>query len=507
MTLITATSAARFVASIGVNASINYTDGKYANIQTVLADLKYIGVSLIRTAAYVPGMQGQSAYNLAASQGIRFDMLLYANPAPQTSVAQMAAFASAHPGALVSIEGPNEINNFGVAYRGLTGAAAAVSFQNDLFADIRANGVLNGTTVYSYTMNAGASSTTGYDVATIHPYAVNGAAPLLYLHNNLAAVPAAKPFAVTEAGYSSLGSASGGVDAHVQAIYDLDTLFDAHAAGAQSAFLYELLDAYADPAGTLVGNHFGLFDIGNAPKPAAVALHNLTQILGGGPASYSAGGLSWSITGADKTAGAMLLQKATNLFDLVVWDEQPIWNSASHSEVAASTHTEALRFARIMQTVAVYDPLLGTTPIATYHDVSSIALPLGADPLVVELTPVPTWTPAMDGARAASKSIEATASGMLIVGAAGDTITATGNRDTFALHAGFGNETITGFVGGTAPADVIQFDKGLFDSFAAVQGAMHQVGDSVVITYDAHDQLVLNHVGMAQLSASNFLFV
>ena len=56
MTLITATSAARFVASIGVNASINYTDGKYANIQTVLADLKYIGVSLIRTAAYVPGM-------------------------------------------------------------------------------------------------------------------------------------------------------------------------------------------------------------------------------------------------------------------------------------------------------------------------------------------------------------------------------------------------------------------------------------------------------------------
>eukprot|EP01033_Poteriospumella_lacustris_P021639 gene21639-16105_t len=92
MTLITATSAARFVASIGVNASINYTDGKYANIQTVLADLKYIGVSLIRTAAYVPGMQGQSAYNLAASQGIRFDMLLYANPAPQTSVAQMAAF-------------------------------------------------------------------------------------------------------------------------------------------------------------------------------------------------------------------------------------------------------------------------------------------------------------------------------------------------------------------------------------------------------------------------------
>jgi hypothetical protein len=507
MTQITATSAAGFVASIGINASINYTDGKYANIQNVLADLKYTGVSLIRTAAYFTGMQGQSAYNLAASRGIRFDMLLYANATPQTSVAQMAAFASAHPGALVSIEGPNEINNFSVSYKGLAGAAAAVSFQNDLYADIRANAVLAGTTVYSYTMNAGATSTTGYDVATIHPYAVNGAAPLWYLNNNRATVPAGKPFAVTETGYSTLSSVSGGVDAHTQAIYDLDTLFDAHAAGAQTVFLYELLDAYPDAAGTLVGNHFGLFDINNNPKPAAIALHNLTQILGGGPASYSPGGLSYSISGADKTAGSMLLQKATNVFDLVVWDEQPIWNNMTHSEIAPTTHTESIRFARMMQTVDVYDPLQGTTPIAVYHDVSSISLPVGADPLVVELTPVPTTTPTIDGARQTTPSIAATASGMLIVGAPGDTITATGTGETFAIHAGFGRETINGFVTGKASGDVIQFDKTLFANFSALQGAMHQVGDTVVITYDAQDQLVLNHVSLAQLSASNFLFV
>jgi len=507
MTKTTALSASSFVASIGVNASIDYTDGKYANIQNVLADLKYIGVSLIRTAAYFTGMQGQAAYNLAASDGIRFDMLLYTTDTPSTSVAQMAAFAAAHPGALVSIEGPNEINNFGASYDGLTGAAAAVAYQNALYADVAANSVLGGTTVYSYTMNAGATSTTGYDVASIHPYAVNGAPPLWYLDHNIATVPAGKPFAVTEAGYSTLSSASGGVDARTQAIYDLDTIFDAKSAGAATVILYELLDAYPDASGTLVGNHFGLFDYSNNPKQAALALHDLTQILGGGPASYSPGTLSYSITGADSTANAMLLQKATSVFDLVIWDEQSIWNNTTHSEIAAVTHTENIRFARLMQTVDVYDPLQGTTPIAVYHDVSSLSLAVGADPLIVEVAPVPTETPAIDGARQTSKTIAATASGMLIVGAAGDTIDASADKDTFAFHSGFGAETINGFVPGAGSGDVIQFDKGLFGNFAALEGAMQQSGDNVMITYDAHDHLMLDHVSMSQLTSANFLFV
>jgi len=502
-----ALSASSFVASIGVNASIDYTDGKYANIQNVLADLKYLGISLIRTAAYFTGMQGQAAYNLAASDGIRFDMLLYTSDTLSTSVTQMADFSAAHPGALSAIEGPNEINNFGASYDGMTGAPAAIAYQNALYADVAGNGVLNGTTIYSYTMNAGATSTTGYDDASIHPYAVNGAPPLRYLDNNIASFPAGKPFVVTEAGYSTLGNQSGGVDDHVQAIYDLDTIFDAKAAGAASVFLYELLDAYPDPSNDLVGNHFGLFDYGNNPKPIASALHNLTQILGGGPAHYSPGDLAFSIKGADSTANAMLLQKATSVFDLVIWDEQTIWNNTSHSEIAPVTHTEAIRFARLMATVDVYDPMSGTAPIAVYHDVSSIALAVGDDPLVVQVTAVPTETPTIDGARQSAKTIAATASGMLIVGATGDTIDATGNKDRFVFHSGFGAETINGFVAGTAAGDVIQFDKNLFANFTTLEGAMRQSGSNVVITCDAHDQIVLDHVSIGQLSSANFLFV
>jgi hypothetical protein len=505
MTKTTVASAASFVASIGVDAEIDYTDGKYANIQNVLADLKYIGISLIRTAAYFSGMQGQAAYNLAASDGIRFDMLLYTNATPGNSVTQMANFAAAHPGALVSIEGPNEINNFGASYDGLTGAPAAIAFQNALYADVGANAVLRGTTVYSYTMNAGASSTTGYDYASIHPYANNGAAPLAYLDRNMAGIPAGKPFVATESGYSTLPGVSGGVDDHTQAIYDLDMIFDAKSAGAATVIVYELLDAYPDATNTNLGNHYGLFDYSNAAKPAAVALHDLTTILGGGPSSYTPGSVSFSISGADKTTNSIALQKATNTFDVLIWDEQTIWNNTTHSEIAPVSHTDTIRFANVQATIDVYDPILGTTPIAVYHDVSSISLAVGADPLIVEITHEPTAT-ASTAAKPA-KTIAAAASGMVIVGAKGDVIKAAGNGDTFVFHTGFGIEHVDGFLPGAASGDVIQFDKGLFANYAALEGAMQQSGSNVVITYDAHEKLVLDHVSMTQLSSANFMFV
>ncbi|WP_428332007.1 calcium-binding protein [Novosphingobium sp.] len=504
MTNATPTSAAAFVASIGVDAAIDYTDGKYANIKNDLADLKYLGVSLIRTDAYFTGMTGQAAYNLAASSGVRFDMLLYANSTPANSVTQLAAFATAHPGSIAAIEGPNEVNNFAASYNGLTGAAAAVAFQNALYTDIGANATLNGTTVYSYTMNAGATSTTGYDYAAIHPYANNANAPQAYLKSNMAAVPAGKPFVVTETGYSTLNTASGGVDGHTQAIYNLDMIFDAKSAGAATVFLYELLDAYADPTGTSTGNHYGLFDYTNTAKPAATALHDLTTILGGGPATYTPGTVSYTISGADATTSSMVLQKSTNTFDVVLWDEQKIWNNTTHTAIAAASHSDTIHFGNVEALINVYDPILGTAPIAVYTNTSAITLTVGADPLILEITNQPA---AARGTVAGTKSIAAVASGMTITGTAGATITASGFQDTFAFHSGFGLQQINGFAPGAASHDVLQFDKTLFANYAAVAHAMTQSGANVVIAYDAHDQITLNHETMGQLTSANFVFV
>ncbi|EGD60515.1 putative calcium binding protein [Novosphingobium nitrogenifigens DSM 19370] len=509
MTRTTAIRAADFTASVGVNASINYTDGKYVNIQNVLSDLNYIGVSLIRTAAYWVGMQGQAAYNLAASKGIRFDMLLYTNNTLANSIAQMSSFSAAHPGALVAIEGPNEINNFGASYKGMTGAAAAVAFQNDLYAGIRADKVLKATTVYSYTMNAGASSTTGYDYAAIHPYGRKGLPPLSYLKGDMASIPGNKPFAVTETGYSTLTTNIDGVDPLVQAKYDLDMIFDAKKAGASTVFLYELLDAYADPNGTDPGKHYGLFDYGNAPKPIATALHNLMQILGDSAASagsFTTGVLDYTIFGADKTASNYLMQKSSGVFDLVVWNEQTIWNATTKTEVAAVPDKETIRFARVQETVKVYDPLAGTDPIKVWHNVSQITVTVTDHPLVVEVTKIASQTNAINASRGMA-TIHATAKGSVIVGGPGDQLYAGAGADTFVFHKGFGHEDVFDFDALSAKHDTVQFDSSLFADYAAVTAAMHQVGSDVVITHDAAQSVVLHDVSLSALSAADFLLL
>jgi hypothetical protein len=52
--------------------------------------------------------------------------------------------------------------------------------------------------------------------------------------------------------------------------------------------------------------------------------------------------------------------------------------------------------------------------------------------------------------------------------------------------------------------DRVEFDGGVLQNFAAVQAASHQVGNDTVITLDAGNSIVLQHV--SSLHGSNFLF-
>lgn len=380
-----ATLASAFIASLGIGAPIHYTDGKYVHLETVLADLDYIGIHQIRTGAWWHGMQGEGAYHIAARRGVRFDMLINATDALDKAVSQMAQFAAAHPGSIAAIEGPNEINNFGAHYRGRTGAAAAVAFQDDLYARLATDPVLHATPVYSYTMNAGATSISGYDFAAIHPYAIDGRPPRWFLDNNIATVPPGKRFVMTETGYPTLPSNKNGVDAEAQAVYNLDMMFDAAKEGAAAVYLYELLDAYPDPADADPGKHFGVFDYDNRPKPMAVALHNLTRLLASEHAAFAPASLDFELAGGQGTARTLLLQKAPNVFDVLVWDEAPLWNRQAHRALAPVVHRRTIRFGAAQAIVAVFDPLRGIAPVAIHHGAASVTLSLGSHPLVVEV--------------------------------------------------------------------------------------------------------------------------
>jgi autotransporter passenger strand-loop-strand repeat protein len=93
----------------------------------------------------------------------------------------------------------------------------------------------------------------------------------------------------------------------------------------------------------------------------------------------------------------------------------------------------------------------------------------------------------------------------LVTGSGGSTINSGAGTDTFDfLPASIGNgNTINGFDTGK---DVIVFNHVLFANYAAVHGAMSQVGANTVITHDANNAATLDNVNMNNLTAGNFQF-
>jgi len=90
-----------------------------------------------------------------------------------------------------------------------------------------------------------------------------------------------------------------------------------------------------------------------------------------------------------------------------------------------------------------------------------------------------------------------------------DKLTGGLGNDTFVFAkstgvVNFGNDTVTDFTSGH---DHVQIDHGIFGDYAAVQQHMSQVGNDVVITYDANNSITLHDVAMANLHANDFLFV
>jgi Ca2+-binding RTX toxin-like protein len=87
-------------------------------------------------------------------------------------------------------------------------------------------------------------------------------------------------------------------------------------------------------------------------------------------------------------------------------------------------------------------------------------------------------------------------------GSGDDYLTGGNGNNIFAFAGGFGHDTISDF----GHDDRIEFDGGVFQNFAAVQAASHQVGNDTVVTLDAGNSIVLQHVTLNSLHASNFLF-
>ena len=405
--------ASGFLSTLGVVTHIPYTDGGYANLGNVVADLHYLGITQIRDFLS-DGSNGGAPLSsdiYLAQQGIKFTTIVETSTTAGLNYALslIDQVNEAVPGSITAVEGPNEINNFPLTFNGVSGLQGAIDLQKALYADVHSDPNLAGVPVDYFTGYDAGSIGTGpnpyttaglADYDTQHPYPTYGQAPAWFVSpsNSLPNEgPVYGPAVYTETGYSTYGGSSGGlvpVNQDVQAKYTLDLLMDAAKDGISKTYLYQLMDAY-QPGSPQGDDGFGLFDPNNAPKEAATAIHNLTTILadnGAGSSTFTTTPLNYSVTGLPSTGNNMLMEKSNGAYDIVVWNEPQIWNESTGTEITAPTVNVNVELGKTYSEVEVFDPLVGSTPIQTLTQVSSVQLGITDHPLIVEIEPAPKTT-------------------------------------------------------------------------------------------------------------------
>ncbi|MCV9942755.1 MULTISPECIES: calcium-binding protein [unclassified Rhizobium] len=391
------------IRSFGIDTHIDYTDGKYSNVEEVVKALDYLGLDTVRDHApnSASDPNGQTHLGDAAEAGVQFVFSAQREVDPATVAQRLHDFVQAHPGSVVGIEGPNEVNNWPVSYHGLSGQAAALAYQKDLSAAVNADPLLKNIPVLGFTGYTVASAS---DYTTIHTYAKDGDQPYSWLSREAGVQRAAdpgKPLAITETGYhtSLTADTNGGwegVSEATQAKLLLNTLMDGAALGSKQTFIYELLDAYSDPQGANQEKHFGLFHLDYSAKPAATAIHNLTTILednGATKASFSAGTLNYSIDGLPSSARSLLTEKSDGSYQIIIWNEPDIWNQSTDTAIQAATTAVKVNLGASFGSVKVFDPVTGTTAIKSLSNVLSLTLDVLDHPVIIDIERGSTSTP------------------------------------------------------------------------------------------------------------------
>jgi hypothetical protein len=365
-------SSMKIARGVGVNVHMQYHDTPYNDGARVLDLLRYIKVTQVRDIA--PSTSGEQAiYAALAGSGIRFD--LFDQGAPD-SARLVKALATRHPGSIIALEGPNEIDNFPVRAGQDTGRAAADRIQQGLWRLAQGSAALRGASLYMYT---GFAPDRPGVLGNIHFYTRRGQDPTAQL---LGAVwstnrgDGSRPFVVTETGYftGTPGDGWGGVSEAGQARGTIEDLLDAFRIGADSVFIYELIDEAPDTGPMDQEHHFGLYDLACRPKAAAHALHNLMSLLDT-PVRGAAAAPSPAFD--PSAAHALVIRDTPTAYSLAIWRPSP-----------RTARPDAIRvdLKRVMPLAEVIHPLVSTQPNQRFHDVRFLTLDPTAGPVVLRVT-------------------------------------------------------------------------------------------------------------------------
>jgi len=414
----TAVAAADFLNSLGVCSSIT---GRGETLAGTIEALNYTSIRFIRC-----GLEDRIAVadmiTLHERTGAR---IVYGLLSGGTNLARLLREARqlAVAGALLAIEGNNEPNNWGITYQGQAGGRdkswlPVARLQRDMYKGVKSDPVLRDYPVWNITESGAQTDNVGLqfltipngvdtsmptgttyaDYANCHNYITHPSWP--GLHDNqtwLSASPGPDcpvdglygnygrtwrnhfpgysesdlrvlPRVTTETGYP----VGGEVTEEMQARLFMNLYLSQFKRRWSHTAIYLLRTRSNEPA----HERYALFRMDYTPKQAAHYLHNLTTILADSGSVAAPGRVAYSIPNQPGTVHDLLLQKSDGTFALVLWGER----------FAGGSDEAAVNLAARCDSVKVYDPTRGTSPVHTLTETSSIRVTLSDHPAIIELS-------------------------------------------------------------------------------------------------------------------------
>ena len=416
----TAVKANDFLNSIGLCTHVRQGED---NPSKVAECLRYIGIRAIRDDGTTDPKVLQSFIDIHRASGAKV-VLLPINGDVAASLTQYETLAAA--GALLAAEGPNEPNNWHVAYKGASSSNKTslpiARFQADLYAAVKADPKLAGIPVF-HSSEAGGSEpdncglqyltipkgagclmpdgTEFADYANPHNYvcdhlkgttenniAWNAEDPTLkgkwdglyveYGHTwwgkgfdgYTPAQLATLPRVTTETGWSTRAGGGGHSDAiseEEQGKLFVNLYLDAFKRGWTYTFIYMLHDSPSQGAWGFVRRDY-------SHKASATYLHNLTTILADRSSSFTPRTLDYRIHDKPAAVHDLLIEKRDGTLELAVWGER-----------AKGAVDVTVKLGAAQASVKVYDPMLGAVPVRTLANIGSVPLSLSDHALIIEI--------------------------------------------------------------------------------------------------------------------------
>ncbi len=395
-----AVRASAAIESFGLNTHVNYLDSAYAHFDQVQDALKYVGINNLRELAPMPWFSGAAPlgyYSRLMQEGYSIDFVVPGGKVDlDKSFGPILDLANGPDARISAIEGFNEVDHGPVSFDGQTGNDGAIKGQEAIYALTHREKPLRGIPVIDLTGVSAAPTALNdrADFGNAHLYPQNGVPPdgsFRGMHELAEKVHV--PMMVTEFGYASLPQSGWlviGVDENAQAKGVAAGLLSSIENGFARTYLYELVDERPDPSGKDRESHYGLFDNQFRKKPAAIAVHNLTQLLrdsGAQADHFALHDVDVDIAGLPKTAHVVAIEKSDGSIWLAMWDEVPFWDNQHGTPIPDRSTSVTILLPKGTRVANIYALQSPDPQIKHVEAAPSVGVDVSSSPILIEFRP------------------------------------------------------------------------------------------------------------------------